>query len=147
MAERPGRPVSDTVWWWTVVTLLTVYLVAWVDEQPGFAAKALPHTLWALALVWPVVVGAGVLAGRLERDGHRAAWAPWPVAGAWTLLVGAVLAFFDGDLACLTYDDPRCVADTATRLAVGATIGLGWAAGEWTSVRIRRSTPERSPAS
>jgi len=139
MSERPSRPLSDTVWWWTVVTLLVMYVVAWIDEQPGFAHKALAHSIWSLALVWPVVVGAGVLAGRAERRGSAWGWVVWPVAGLWTLAIGGVLAFFAGDLSQLTYADPRYVADTATRLAVGATSGLGWAAAEWFSVSIRRS--------
>jgi hypothetical protein len=139
MSERPSRPLSDTVWWWTVVTLLVMYVVAWIDEQPGFAHKALPHSIWSLVLVWPVVVGAGVLAGRAERRGSAWAWAVWPFAGLWTLAIGGLLAFFTGDLSKLTYADPRYVADSATRLAVGATIGLGWAAAEWFSVSIRRS--------
>jgi hypothetical protein len=142
MADRPSRPLTDTVWWWTVVTLLVMYAVAWIDEQPGFAQKAVPHSIWALALVWPVVIGAGVLAGRAEGRGSAWAWAVWPVAGLWTLVVGGVLVFFDGDLGKLTYADPRYVADSATRLAVGATIGLGWAAAEWFSVSIRRSAAD-----
>jgi hypothetical protein len=135
---RPERPLADTVWWWTIVTLLVVYAVAWVDEQPGFAGVAVTHAGWTLVVVWPVVLGAGAVAGRSELDGRRRGWLAWVVAGVWTLLVGGFLAFSSGDPSCRDWQDPDCLADGTTRLAVAASIGLAWAAAEWIAITVRR---------